>query len=48
MYLSGKKTIDVPETIREGNGEFIEIVKASENNLKNLNVKIPLGKLTYV
>ena len=48
MYLSGKKTIDVPETIREGNGEFIEIVKASENNLKNLNVKIPLGKFVCI
>ena len=48
MYLSGMRTIDVPETVREGNGEFIEIIKASENNLKNLNVKIPLGKFVCI
>ncbi|WP_290459893.1 excinuclease ABC subunit UvrA [Romboutsia ilealis] len=48
QYLSGKKEIHIPETTREGNGNFIEIVKASENNLKNINVKFPLGKFTCI
>lgn len=48
QYLSGKKQILLPETTREGNGSFIEIVKASENNLKNIDVKFPLGKFTCI
>ena len=48
QYLSGKKVIQIPETTREGNGNFIEIVKANENNLKNINVKFPLGKFTCI
>ena len=48
QYLSGKKEIQIPEITREGNGNFIEIVKANENNLKNLNVKFPLGKFTCI
>nr|WP_317331198.1 excinuclease ABC subunit UvrA [uncultured Romboutsia sp.] len=48
QYLSGKKEIYIPETTREGNGNFIEIVKANENNLKNINVKFPLGKFTCI
>ena len=48
QYLSGKKVIGIPETVREGNGNFIEIVKANENNLKNINVKFPLGKFTCI
>ena len=48
LYLSGKKKIEVPEETREGNGKFIEIVKANENNLKNINVKFPLGKFTCI
>ena len=48
QYLSGKKEIKIPETTREGNGNFIEIVKANENNLKNINVKFPLGKFTCI
>ncbi|MGN0558217.1 MAG: excinuclease ABC subunit UvrA [Acutalibacteraceae bacterium] len=48
MYLSGKRQIPVPEKRREGNGKFIEIVGARQNNLKNINVKIPLGKLVCV
>lgn len=48
QYLSGKKEIQVPEITREGNGNFIEIVKANENNLKNINVKFPLGKFTCI
>ena len=39
QYLSGKKEIQIPEITREGNGNFIEIVKANENNLKNINVR---------
>ena len=48
QYLSGKKEVQIPETTREGNGNFIEIVKAKENNLKNINVKFPLGKFTCI
>lgn len=42
-YLSGKKKIATPKTRRKGNGEFIEIKGAKKNNLKNINVKFPLG-----
>ncbi|QVK17304.1 excinuclease ABC subunit UvrA [Mycoplasmatota bacterium] len=48
QYLSGKKHISLPEKRRVGNGLFLEVVKASENNLKNINVKFPLGKLIVV
>lgn len=43
QYLSGAKKIPVPSNRRMGNGKFIEIKGASGNNLKNVNVKIPLG-----
>ena len=43
QYLSGKKEIATPEQRRKGNGEFLEVLGASENNLKNVNVKFPLG-----
>ncbi|MBQ3573950.1 MAG: excinuclease ABC subunit UvrA, partial [Clostridia bacterium] len=48
MYLSGKKKIPVPSERREGNGNFLEIKGATENNLKNVNIKIPLGTFTCV
>lgn len=48
QYLSRKKFIPVPEERRAGNGNFLEIVGASENNLKNLRIKFPLGVLTLV
>ena len=48
QYLSKKRKIDVPENRREGNGKYIEIKNASGNNLKNVNVKIPLNTLTVV
>lgn len=47
-YLSGEIKIPVPETTREGNGNFVEVVGAKENNLKNINAKFPLGKFTCV
>ena len=47
-YLSGKLKIEVPEKRRKGNGKYIEIKGASENNLKNINVKFPLGKFICV
>ncbi len=47
-YLSGKEKIEIPQTRRKGNGKFIEIKGARENNLKNVNVKIPLGTFTCV
>lgn len=48
QYLSGRKQIPVPEKRREGNGKFLEITGAKQNNLKNINVKIPLGKFVCV
>lgn len=48
QYLSGKKIIEVPEKRRKGNGLFVEIKGASQHNLKDLNIKIPLGKLVLV
>jgi excinuclease ABC subunit A len=48
QYLTEKKLIEVPKTRRKGNGESIKIVGAKENNLKNINVSIPLGTLTAV
>ncbi len=47
-YLSGKLKIDVPSKRRKGNGKYIEIKGASENNLKKINVKFPLGKFVCV
>ena len=48
QYLTGEKEVKVPDTRREGNGQFITVVGAKENNLKNLTVKFPLGVLTMV
>jgi len=48
QYLSGTKKIPVPSVRREGNGKFIEVKGAKENNLKNINVKFPLGKIIAV
>ena len=47
-YLSGRKKIEVPKTRRKGNGKFLHIVGASQNNLKNVDVKIPLGEFVCV
>lgn len=48
QYLSGKKYIPVPSERRQGNGRFLEIKGAAENNLQNLDVKFPLGKFIAV
>ena len=47
-YLTGELKIEVPKTRRKGNKKFLEIKGAKENNLKNINVKIPLGTFTCV
>lgn len=48
QYLSGKKRIEVPDIRRKGNGEFLTVVGAKQNNLKDVTVKIPLGTFTCV
>ena len=48
QYLSGKKSVPVPQERRRGNGCFLEIKGAEENNLKNIDVKIPLGEFVCV
>ena len=48
QYLSGEKKIPVPTTRRAGNGKSLKICGATENNLKNVDVEIPLGTLTCV
>ena len=47
-YLTGQEKIEVPKERRKGNGNFITIKGARENNLKNVNVKVPLGTLTMI
>ena len=48
QYLTGEKKVELPAERRRGNGKFIKIKGAKENNLKNVNVDIPLGTLTMV
>ena len=48
LYLSGKKSIAMPEMRRKPNGKWIKILGARENNLKNINVDIPLGVFTAI
>lgn len=47
-YLSGEKHIPVPDKVREGNGKFLQVKNACLNNLKNVNVDIPLGKIVIL
>lgn len=48
QYLNGKKSIPVPSERRKGNGKFLELKGSNGNNLKNVDVKFPLGKLIVV
>jgi len=48
QYLSGKKKVEVPEKRRPGNGHFLEVRGAAQNNLRKINVKIPLGEFVCV
>ncbi len=48
MYLSGEKSIAIPEERRKGNGNFLELAGAKGNNLKTVSVKFPLGKLILI
>ena len=47
-YLTNKEKIEVPKTRRKGTGKYLEVIGASENNLKNIDVKFPLGKFICV
>ena len=47
-YINNRNLIPVPKKIRKGNGLFIELLGARENNLKNINLKIPLGNLVLI
>ena len=48
QYLSGRKKVEVPEHRRKGNGKKLKIIGASQNNLKNIDVEIPLGEFVCV
>lgn len=48
QYLSGKRKIEVPESRRKGNGNFLKIIGAKQNNLKDIDVTIPLGEFVCV
>lgn len=47
-YLTGKRSIEIPKERRAGNGKFLKLKGATGNNLKNVNLEIPLGKLVVV
>lgn len=47
-YLKGEKSIPIPKEIREGNGEFLQIKNAHLNNLKNISLDIPMGKIVVL
>ena len=48
QYLSGRRKVEIPEKRRQGNGKFLEVRGAQQNNLQNVNVKIPLGEFVCV
>ncbi len=47
-YLTGEYKIEVPKLRRKGNGKFLEVIEANQNNLKNVSVKFPMGEITCV
>lgn len=47
-YLSGRKKVEIPKKRRKGNGKFLKIINATANNLKGVNVSIPLGELVCI
>ena len=47
-YLKGEKTIAIPAEVRQGNGKYIELKGATGNNLQNVSIKLPLGKMILV
>ncbi len=47
-YLTGLEKIEIPKKRRKGNGQSLKIIKASEHNLKNINVEVPLNKFVCV
>ncbi len=48
QYLSGKKYISIPQSRRKGNGKFLKVLGARQNNLKNIDIEIPVGTMTCV
>ena len=48
QYLSGRRRVEIPEKRRQGNGKFLEVRGAQQNNLRNVSVKIPLGEFVCV
>jgi excinuclease ABC subunit A len=48
LYLSGKKKIEIPQKRRKGNGKSLKVIRARENNLKNIDVTLPLGTFACV
>ena len=48
QYLNGKMKFDIPEKRREGNGNFLKLTGATGNNLKNVSIELPLGKMICV
>ncbi|MCL2131522.1 MAG: excinuclease ABC subunit UvrA [Lentimicrobiaceae bacterium] len=48
QYLSGRKKIEIPKKVRKGSGNFLELLGAKGNNLKNVNLTIPLGTITCI
>ncbi|SFX23996.1 excinuclease ABC subunit UvrA [Ruminococcus sp. XPD3002] len=48
LYLSGKKSIPIPKKRRQGNGNFLTVLGAQEHNLRDIDVKIPLGELVCI
>ena len=48
QYLRNEKVIEIPKKRRQGNGNFLELKGCTGNNLKNISIKIPLGKMVGI